>query len=76
MVVWLNVDITGWQTNAPQPRTAPPYRCGTLTHDYPLEALSGSVRASDWSGKLTWTEGGTAIIDGTKPESTYPKVKD
>jgi hypothetical protein len=23
----------------------------------------------DWSGELTWTEGGTAIIRGEKPES-------
>lgn len=64
-------------------RTAPPPRCGTLTHDNVDTALHGAVRGSipeitdlNWRGDVTWTTGGTAIIRGEKPESTYSGLKD
>ncbi len=67
----------------PMPRTAPPSRCGILTHDNHGLAAHGAVRGLipettdlNWTGELTWTDGGTAIIDGEKPESTDLGLKD
>lgn len=55
------------------PRLQPPPRCGTLTHDNHDVALLSHPQASDseitrlnWSGGVTWTPGGTAIIRGEK----------
>ena len=48
------------------PRTQPPPRCGTLTHDNHDTALLRHPQGLNWAGELTWTEGGTAIIDGEK----------
>ena len=66
-----------------QPYLEPPHRCGTLTHDNVDTALHGPVKGLipettdlNWRGELIWTDGGTAIIDGKKPESTHHKVKD
>lgn len=50
-------------------RLQPPARCGILTHDNPQLASSGHPQALDWTGELTWTKGGTAIIRGEKPEN-------
>ena len=56
--------------------TEPPFCYSTPTHDNPPEALSGHPQALNWSGELTWTAGGTAIIDGEKGESTYSGLKE
>lgn len=41
-----------------------------------LSGADGHPQASDWTGSLTFTPGGTAIIRGEKPESTYSGLKD
>ncbi len=60
------------------PATAPPYRCGTLTHDNVDVAPHGAVRASDLMGeppimpRLTETdlmiERLRALNEGEKPD--------
>ena len=52
-----------------------PSRCGILTHDNHEMAPHGAVRGLipettdlNWRGDVTWTTGGTAIIEGEKPD--------
>ncbi len=59
-----------------KPRLWPPTPSSTIPPIYPLLAPERAVRASDWTGELTWTTGGTAIIRGEKPESTHQGLKD
>lgn len=71
----------------PERRTAPPTPASTIPPVYPLSGASEAVRGSDWTiitgnnradwtGDVTWTPGGTAIIRGKKVESTYHGLKD
>ncbi len=43
-------------------RLAPPYRCGTLTHDNHDVALHGAVRGPDYKVVKVTTEGNSATI--------------